>query len=65
MNFTLDDVYVKLSVTNQLSKICNIHLEKLFSVYLKLTLSTYCQKKESNIHISPILILLEVLSMVS
>ncbi len=35
-SLTSDDVYIKLSVTNQLSKICNMHFEILFSEHLKL-----------------------------
>ncbi len=34
--FTSDNVYIKLLVTNQLLKICNMHVEILFSGHLKL-----------------------------
>ncbi len=35
-SFRVDDVYIKLSVTNQLSKICTMHFEILVIGHLKL-----------------------------
>ncbi len=55
LSFTSDDVHVKLSVTNQLSKRCNMHFETLFSGHLKLTLRTHCQNIESNVYVRPII----------